>query len=126
MKLRTWFIFIVPTVILASSLIIMFIGRYYISVASQHWKDIYALSWAQDIQSKIGTEAEKAKVIVETLLKNGLIIATFAEKDRDKLIELIIPYHEIYGKEFELSQIHFHTPVNFYLILFATKKQRWQ
>lgn len=110
MKLRTWLTFVVPIVILVSSLAIMFIGRYQISHVSQHWKDVYALSSAQDIQSKIDSEAEKAKVIVETLLKNEDIVATFAEKDRDKLIELIMPYHEMYAKEFGLSQIHFHTP----------------
>lgn len=87
-KLRTWLTFVVPIVILVSSLAIMFIGRYQISHVSQHWKDVYALSSAQDIQSKINSEAEKAKVIVETLLKNEDIVATFAEKDRDKLIEL--------------------------------------
>ncbi|MEN3042242.1 MAG: methyl-accepting chemotaxis protein [Fervidobacterium sp.] len=110
MKLRTWLVFVVPIVIFTSSLIITFIGEFYISYVSKNWKDLYSLSVARDIEAKIESESEKSKLIVETLLKNETIVSTFAQKDRDKLIELIMPYHEIYTKEFNLSQIHFHTP----------------
>lgn len=109
MKLKTWLTLVVPLAILLSTLGIAFIGRFFITRVSLAWRDKYAKAATEEIFSKIESEQEKAKIIVETILRNEEIVRAFAEGDRDRLIALVMPYHEIYSREAGLSQIHFHT-----------------
>lgn len=73
------------------------------------WKEEYVKSAAENVTSQIAFEGEKARLVVEALLRNREVIEAFTRGDRERLIELLMPLHELYRKELGLLQIHFHT-----------------
>lgn len=109
MKLRTWLVVVTPVLIFATAIILLLVGQLYLKRVSDLWRDDYVSRAADEIMIVIKAEQEKAKIVIETLMKNEEIIEAFASQDRDRLIQLIMPYHEMYKKDFDFSQIHFHT-----------------
>lgn len=109
MRLRVWLTVITPFIILMVSLLITFLSIRFMSNVSNIWKNEYVNVVADCINLQIRAEREKTKLIVENLLKNKEILDAFSRQDRDKLISLVMPLHEFYSKDFDLSQIHFHT-----------------
>ena len=57
-------------------------------------------------------EAKKnmAMSLAYTVARNPEVAAAFAARDRDRLIELLLPVYETLHKDFDVKQIHFHTP----------------
>lgn len=109
MKLKTWLVIVIPIIVVSVSLLTTFLSRQFMMNLSNDWKDEYVKSATERIFTQISAEQEKAKLIIETLLKNSEIVDAFVRNDREKLIALVMPFHEFYNKNFDLAQIHFHT-----------------
>lgn len=109
MKIRSWLLIWVPAIIASTAVLITVTGFLLIGGVNDHWKALYTDSVYEEILTMIRAEQDKAGIVVETLLKNEEIVKTFANRDREKLIELVMPYHKLYAEKYDFSQLHFHT-----------------
>ncbi|MCS7175920.1 methyl-accepting chemotaxis protein [Pseudothermotoga sp.] len=109
MRLRTWLMFFVPTMIVVASLLITLLGIFFVSRMNSSWQRMYTDKIYEDVLSKTKAEQEKAALVVDTVLKNEAIVKALAQKDRDTLIKLVMPYHEMYKQKYDFFQIHFIT-----------------
>lgn len=109
MKIRSWLLIWVPVIIASTAVLITLTGFLLIKEVNDHWKDLYTNSVYEEILTMIRAEQDKAGIVVETLLRNEEIIKAFANKDREKLIEVVMPYHKLYAEKYDFSQLHFHT-----------------
>lgn len=73
----------------------------------KRWINFLEVELESDFNSKVLLEQEKAKIVIDTLLKDEKILEAFEKKDREKLIQYVMPYFEIY-KDSGIYQIHFH------------------
>ncbi|MEN3042383.1 MAG: cache domain-containing protein [Fervidobacterium sp.] len=107
MKIRTVLVFFFPLLMVIVVTLLLFMNLTIHQFTMVNWMNFLENELKSDFESKVLLEQEKAEIVVETLLKDKNILEAFEKKDRQKLIEHVIPYAEIY-KNSGIYQIHFH------------------
>jgi len=110
LKIRTWLIYGLPFLIFFTSFFVAIFGMVLSSKATTLWTELLLDKTYESITDKIKYEQERAMIIVDTILYDESIVEAFAEKNRELLIQLIMRYHTFYNINYDLFQIHFHTP----------------
>lgn len=107
MKIRNIIGRFFPSVIVIVVALSIILGLVIQRLSLSVWMDFVERELESDFKFKVISEQEKAKIVVDTLLKDKNIVEAFESKNRQKLIELVMPYFEIY-KDAGFYQIHFH------------------
>lgn len=107
MKIRNIIGRFFPSVIVIVVALSIILGLVIQRLSLSVWMDFVERKLESDFKFKVISEQEKAKIVVDTLLKDKNIVEAFESKNRQKLIELVMPYFEIY-KDAGFYQIHFH------------------
>lgn len=107
MKIRNIIGRFFPSVIVIVVALSIILGLVIQKLSLSVWMDFVERELESDFKFKVISEQEKAKIVVDTLLKDKNIVEAFESKNRQKLIELVMPYFEIY-QDAGFYQIHFH------------------
>ncbi|MCX7654376.1 MAG: methyl-accepting chemotaxis protein [Fervidobacterium sp.] len=107
MKIRTVLVFFYPLLIVIVVTLLLFMNLTIHQFTMVNWMNFLENELKSDFESKVLLEQEKAEIVVKTLLKDKNILEAFEKKDRQKLIEYVMSYAEIY-KDSGIYQIHFH------------------
>lgn len=110
MKVRNWLKFGLPTLIFTASLIVAALGLFASWRNTIRWTRLLLDKVYESVLDKMYHEQEKAMMIVDTLLNDDRIVEAFAKKDRNLLIQLVMRHHTFYSINYDLFQVHFHTP----------------
>ncbi|MFN4224618.1 MAG: methyl-accepting chemotaxis protein, partial [Fervidobacterium nodosum] len=74
------------------------------------WMNKMEETFAKNLEKTFEDVQKKLQLASDYVLSKQEILEAFANKDRDMLIQYVMPIHENLSKNYETNLIHFHTP----------------
>ncbi len=108
MKLRTKFISGIAVIVIASMLVLTLVVNHYVEQLIESEEEAYHHLLQEAVEAQMESQLNSARMSVLTISENTQIQALFAQRDREGLLEQLLPVYETLQNE--VAQIQFHLP----------------
>ena len=108
MKLRTKFISGIAVIVIAAVLVLTLVVNHYVGEMIQSKEADYNRLLESAVDAQMQAQLDSARMSVLTIARNTRVQQLFADRDRDQLVEELLPVYETLQEE--VAQIQFHMP----------------